>query len=139
MPYGRKHFIFPGISYLLCDRMHVKYVYVIAFRGAEFLMVRHARRAWEMPGGKVDAGETAEEAACREFREETGYGVSSLEVIEAEEGGLVYRGRVGEKLDLIPDADEIAEVGFFGELPENLSFPRVEYRRMLDAARRTRR
>lgn len=88
-------------------------------------MVRHARRAWEMPGGKVNAGETAEEAALREFREETGYGVSSLEVIEAEAGGLVYRGRVGEKLALIPNADEIAEVAFFEELPGDLSFPRV--------------
>jgi 8-oxo-dGTP diphosphatase len=116
--------------------MPVRYVYVIAFRGDDFLMVRHARRAWEMPGGKVDAGESAEDAAAREFREETGYEVDSLKVLEAEEGGLVYLGRVGKKLSLTPNVEEIAGVGFFKELPTDLSFPLVEYRRMLDAARK---
>jgi 8-oxo-dGTP diphosphatase len=115
--------------------MPVDYVYVIAFRGVEFLMIRHARRAWEMPGGKVNPGEPAEDAAVREFREETGYDVGSLKLLEVEDGGLVYTGEVGRKLSMIPNADEIAEVGFFKELPGQLSFPLVEYERMLNAAR----
>lgn len=122
-----------------CEYMHVDYVYVIAFRGSEFLMVRHARRAWEMPGGKVNSGETAEEAAVREFREETGYDVGSLKLLDVEDGGLVYLGEVGRKLSVTPNVAEIAEVGFFKELPQKLSFPLVEYRRMLDAAQTTRR
>jgi 8-oxo-dGTP diphosphatase len=115
--------------------MRVDYVYVIAFRDSEFLMVRHARRAWEMPGGKVSPGESPEKAAVREFREETGYDVGPLKLLEVEDGGLVFLGEVGSKLPVTPNADEIAEVGFFKELPGQLSFPLVEYERMLDAAR----
>jgi 8-oxo-dGTP diphosphatase len=115
--------------------MPVNYVYVIAFNDGEFLMVRHARRAWEMPGGKVNLGESPEEAAVREFREEAGYDVALLKVLEVEDGGLVFLGKVGEKLSTTPNADEIAGVGFFTELPGHLSFPLVEYERMLAAAR----
>ena len=41
---------------------------------------RHGVRrvTWEIPGGIVDPGESAEQAARREVREETGYEVSSL-------------------------------------------------------------
>jgi 8-oxo-dGTP diphosphatase len=36
------------------------------------LFVHHRRRGWELPGGKVDAGESAAEAAVREVAEESG-------------------------------------------------------------------
>lgn len=39
----------------------------------EFLMVRHAERGWELPGGKVEPGEGPVHCALREFREETGH------------------------------------------------------------------
>ena len=118
--------------------MVVSYVYVIAFSGEQFLMVRHARRAWEMPGGKLEPGETPELGAAREFREETGYTVYDLKVLEHEEGGLVYLGNLGHKTETVPDAKEIAEVRLFDELPADLSFPLVEYQRMLAAARKMR-
>jgi 8-oxo-dGTP diphosphatase len=118
--------------------MTISYVYVIAFRDDEFLMVRHARRAWEMPGGKINPGEEPEAAAVREFREETGRDVTGLRIIEREPGGLVYIGDVGRKLTMQPDKKEIAASAFFKSLPDDLSFPLVEYERMLDAAMKAR-
>lgn len=49
---------------------------VLAFRGDEVLLVLRARGGniglWSAPGGHVAPGETAEQAARREFHEETG-------------------------------------------------------------------
>ncbi len=53
----------------------MSFVYAIAFSGRRFLMVYNPRRhGWEMPGGRMEADETPEQAVVREFREETGQG-----------------------------------------------------------------
>jgi ADP-ribose pyrophosphatase YjhB (NUDIX family) len=48
-----------------------------------FLVVRtHKwRDAWGVPGGKIDRGETMEEALVREFREETGLAVRDVRFV----------------------------------------------------------
>jgi 8-oxo-dGTP diphosphatase len=55
------------------------------FRGGEVLLIQRAKGAytglWSLPGGHVEPGETAKQAAAREVMEETG--------IEAEIGGLL--------------------------------------------------
>jgi 8-oxo-dGTP diphosphatase len=58
----------------------------------EVLIVRHARnRGWGFPKGKLERGETAQEAALREVREETGLRCRC----EALAGSVVYRSRRG--------------------------------------------
>ena len=47
-------------------------------KGIVLIYRRNEPRAWALPGGFVDYGETLEEAAGREAREETGLEVESL-------------------------------------------------------------
>lgn len=114
-----------------------KFTYVIAFKDDKFVMVRHKDRAWEMPGGRLYPGETHEQAAVREFFEETGM---SLEIISkiriSKPGGKVFVGLARESLAAKPLEWNIVEVKEFTELPIDLSFPEVEYRAMLAHARR---
>ncbi len=113
-----------------------KFVYVIAFNGDRFVMVRHRERAWEMPGGRLLKGETHEQAAVREFFEETGMSLELIGSIRiARPGGKVFVGLVRGKLsDKYTDCN-IVEVKEFSELPDLLSFPLVEYETMLVQAK----
>lgn len=63
-------------------------VCVLPFHGERIVLQRQYRYPigswqWELPGGFIDEGETPEEAAKRELREETGYEVDSLQSLGA--------------------------------------------------------
>ncbi|MGQ9588599.1 MAG: NUDIX domain-containing protein [Thermoplasmata archaeon] len=110
-------------------------MYVIAFKDDRFVMVRHRNRKWEMPGGRLLEKEGYEEGALREFLEETGMELRIVGEIPIDvDGGKVF---VGVAAGAVDDAlsKEISEVRTFEELPEDLSFPLVEYRTMLARAR----
>jgi 8-oxo-dGTP diphosphatase len=110
------------------------FVYVIAFSGDEFVMVRHRERAWEMPGGRMEPGETADLAATREFSEETSMMLEPLGHIDIE-GGKVVVGLAHSRCSCLPRSDEISDVRLFSDLPEELSFPEVEYLDIVGRAR----
>ncbi len=55
-----------------------KHVWVICKYKDQWLLTDHQRRGFEFPGGKVEEGESPEQAAVREVLEETGGSVSSI-------------------------------------------------------------
>ncbi len=98
-------------------------VYAVAFRDGMFLMVYNTKRkGWEMPGGHIRVGEEPEEAAVREFREESGYDV---EIVATRDLGHCYvcAARLGGRTS--PGAE--MESHLFETLPDELAFERDEY------------
>lgn len=58
-----------------------KHVWVICKYENKWLLTEHSTRGLEFPGGKVEKGESAREAAIREVKEETGGIVKDLHYI----------------------------------------------------------
>lgn len=58
-----------------------KHVWIICKYEDKWLLTKHKERGMEFPGGKVEAGETAEQGAIREIHEETGGVVDSIHYI----------------------------------------------------------
>lgn len=105
--------------------------YGVAFSGPRFLMVFNTKRnGWEMPGGTMEEGESAEEAVKREFLEEAGY---DIEVMETRDLGHCFvcscllRNLKNEQAEMVSE--------LFSELPEKLAFERSEYERVIPWAR----
>ena len=118
---------------------------VIARKDEKFVLVRHTREAWgdahrywSFPGGGVEHGEEFEEAAVREFKEETGLNVeitglvSVCEHVDRSPQGsesawimAIFKGKVvgGEMRPETPN--EISEVRLFEEPPEKSLVPWV--------------
>ncbi|MCB0999014.1 MAG: CoA pyrophosphatase [Acidimicrobiales bacterium] len=90
--------------------------------GAAFLLCRRASRLnrhggqWALPGGRLDAGETAVDAALRELDEELGVRLDESAVLGLLDDYPTRSGYVmtpvvvwgGAGLDLVPNPDEVA-------------------------------
>ena len=109
----------------------MRYVYCIAFEDDDFIMVFNPRRnGWEMPGGKVEEGESDLEAARREFREEVGHEMIGVSSREESPDVTVFAARLGPRVD-------VGEMTWrrYHDLPQHLSFPVVEYLPLIAWAR----
>ncbi len=69
-----------------------KHVWVITKHQNKWLLTKHKDRGYEFPGGKVEDGESPEEAAKREVLEETGGVVSELLYV----GQYYVNGKAGD-------------------------------------------
>jgi 8-oxo-dGTP pyrophosphatase MutT (NUDIX family) len=47
------------------------------------LLLRNERDEWELPGGRIELGETPEECVVREIREETQWNVSTGPILDS--------------------------------------------------------
>jgi 8-oxo-dGTP diphosphatase len=111
----------------------MKWVYSIAFVGDKFVMVYNPKReGWEMPGGKVETGESAEQAAIREVKEECGCNFAPFAKMKHRDG-MVFAGDLE-----CPVAKPEMEWGLFMELPPQLAFADEEYLKLLTWAKKER-
>lgn len=63
---------------------------VVCLRGEEVLLIRRGKAPklgeWSLPGGRIEWGETAENAALRELQEETGVEAEILGLLDVVDG-----------------------------------------------------
>ncbi|TMV51471.1 NUDIX domain-containing protein [Paenibacillus mesophilus] len=111
----------------------LEYVSIFPRKDGKWLVSRHAERdTWEFAGGRIESGETPEEAAHRELFEETGTlrckltPLSVYSVIHddrPESFGMLYYAEIEEIGPLPPY--EIAEVEWVEEIPSRLTYPSI--------------
>ena len=104
--------------------------YCVALKDGKFLMVYNPKRkGWEMPGGRIEPGESVEDAAKRECLEESGYDVR---IVARRNIGYcdVCACELGEKV-----SDCEMESQLFDELPDELAFDTDEYEDVIGWAR----
>ncbi|MDT0306324.1 NUDIX domain-containing protein [Streptomyces sp. DSM 44917] len=86
----------------------VGYALVVLWHAGRLLLVHvRERDCWELPGGKLDAGESARQAAARELREEAGQ--------DLEPGALAFAGFARTAL---PGRRVLRGAVFSAELPD---------------------
>lgn len=118
------------------DSSLLRFAVIVARQDGKWLFCRHRdRETWECPGGHIEAGESAAEAARRELYEETGTTEAEIEPVcvysvsygGAESFGLLCRADVVRR-DSIPDGSEIVQTCLLDGMPERWTYPDIQPR-----------
>lgn len=112
----------------------LKYVVIAARFAGEWIFCRHNDRdTWEIPGGHIEPGESADAAARRELWEETGatnfeikpIGVYGVEHNGDETFGMLYFAEV-IRHGMLPMESEMESIRMFSYLPDELTYPDIQ-------------
>jgi 8-oxo-dGTP pyrophosphatase MutT (NUDIX family) len=80
--------------------------------------LRHHRGQWALPGGRIDAGETPEQTALREMREEVALDLGEGAILGRLDDFVTRSGFMitpiviwaGPRIEMIPNEDEVASI-----------------------------